>query len=286
MWKLPVQDISGVSQHLITALTYANGTPVYALSEAERSAILAVYQLYDAILGQPNPDLTPAILAACKPYMYNAYDQVQIRQRLASLRSTLLASTDACPYCGFGEPTELDHYLPRSVYGELAIYPNNLIPSCGPCNNAKRALVPGAALATGPSLIHAYFQELPAVEFLQADVLFDAGALNVTFRIDDNVVDAGLAAKLSFQLTRLKLNERYPRQINKFLSEQRVGFLLFQDRPAELADFLMKTAASLSRSYGRNDWRAALVRSLAITPDFCASPALYVGSDTLVPVGA
>src|SRR3546814_13583997 len=81
-------------------------------------------------------------------------------------RSVLLASTDACPYCGFGEPRDLDHYLPRSGYGELAIYPNNLVPSCSPCNNAKRTVVPGQGAAHGPGLIHAYFQALSDPDFL------------------------------------------------------------------------------------------------------------------------
>src|SRR5215210_611572 len=153
MWSLPAPSIDGTDAQLSIGLTYADGEPVYALSAVERAAIHAVYQLYDALLGQPAPELMPRELDACRGSVAGAYDEVQIRRRLASLRSTLLAAADTCPYCGFGEPTELDHYLPKSTYGELAIYPRNLVPSCGPCNNAKRTIVPGGPDA---GFLHTY----------------------------------------------------------------------------------------------------------------------------------
>lgn len=279
MWVLERQEAGALDASLDTALTLANGVSVYALSPAERAAIHAVYQLYDAMLGQPHPDLRPEELNPTRPFLEAAFGQVQIGGRLASLRARLLASTDNCPYCGFGEPRDLDHYLPRSVYGELAIYPNNLIPSCGPCNNAKRTVVPGMGPGHGPGLIHAYFQPLPNQDFLRAAVSFEAGALRVEFYVDGAEMDAGLAAKLQFQVDRLKLNERYSKQINKFLSEQRTAMLMFNALGAALfSEYLQRSASSLAESNGRNDWRVALLRSLSANADFCATPELYLGA--------
>src|SRR4051812_31560025 len=102
MWVLTPQLPGELDQSLDTALTYANGISVYALSQVERAAIHAVYQLYDALLGQPDPGLRPGALDAARPFLASAYDQVQVGARLASLRAHLLASTDSCPYCGFG----------------------------------------------------------------------------------------------------------------------------------------------------------------------------------------
>jgi hypothetical protein len=281
MWVMPPQELDALDaldDTLDRALTYTNGQPVYALSQAERGAIHMVYQLYDALLGQPHADLRPHALDTCRPYLHDAYNQVQIGGRLIDLRARLLASTVSCPYCGFGEPRELDHYLPRSIYGELAIYPNNLIPSCGPCNNAKRAVIPGMGEAHGPGLIHVYFQNLPELDFLKADIVFQDGSLEVTFSIDPNGLDAGLAAKLRFQLERLKLNERYTKQINKFISEQRVAMLMFKAYGAEaLREYLQRCAASLAGSFHRNDWRVALLRALANEPLFCEAPEAYLG---------
>lgn len=279
MWVLPPPDVLDVDAQLTTALTYANGVPVYPLSPVERAAIHAVYQAYNDLLGQPDPSLTPVELAACRGHIRECYGQVQIGGRLTALRASLLASTDVCPYCGFGEPTELDHYLPKTLYGELAIYPRNLVPCCGPCNNAKRTIVPG--VPPGPGLIHAYFQELPDTVFLRADVDFVGGALDVTFRIDTAALTPALAAMLQFQLVRLKLNDRYPRQINKFLFEQRTGMVLFKELglpAAQLASYLRRSASSLAASFGRNDWRPALLETLAANEAFCAAPEDYLGT--------
>lgn len=280
MWHLDELKLGDLDADLKTALTYVNDEPVYALTDAEKAAIQAVYDLYEAMLGQPAPGLTPAALDAARPFLHAAYNQVQIGGRLEGLRSRILASTDSCPYCGFGEVKDLDHYLPRSTYGELAIYPRNLIPSCGPCNNAKRAVYPGMPAAQGPGLIHAYFQPLPDDDFLQAETVFeDDGTLSVTFHVDNPALDPGLAAKLQFQLDRLKLNERYRAQVNKFLSEQRTGMLMIHSMgPERFSEFLDKSSASLITSYGRNDWRVALLRTLSVDPDFCAAPEGYLGA--------
>ena len=154
MWKLEYLEAVDQDHVLNAALTYVNGAKVYDLSVVERAAIQAVYELYDAMLGQPHANLRPNSLDQARPVIAEAYGQVQIGGRLAALRERLLASTDSCPYCGFGEPRDLDHYLPRGSFGELAIYSKNLIPSCSPCNNAKRTVVPGDPQALGAGLIH------------------------------------------------------------------------------------------------------------------------------------
>lgn len=279
MWTMTAQDVSDVDSQLTTALTRADGTAVYMLSPAERAAILAVYKAYDALLGQPALCLRPPSLLGCRTHLSASYSQVQIGGRLEKLRSKILASADICPYCGFGEPTQLDHYLPKSIFDELAIYPNNLIPSCGPCNNAKRTVAPGLGPVHGQSLIHAYFENLPDTIFLSAEATFVSGALNVSFRIDGAGLDLELFRKLSFQLERLKLNSRYQKQINKYLSEQRTAIMIFGESPGGLAEFLEKSAQSMARSrnFGSNDWRVALLRALASNDDFCNSPELYCG---------
>jgi hypothetical protein len=279
VWTLPPPDISDAHAQLTTALTYANGKPVYALSAVERAAVLAVYQAYEALLGQPDSSLLPTALGACRQHIRDGYNQVQIGGRLEALRASLLTSTDVCPYCGFGEPTELDHYLPKTIYGELAIYPRNLVPSCSPCNNAKRTTVPGAA--PGPGLIHPYFQALPDEVFMRADVGFAGGVLDVTFRIDAKALNPGLAQMLQFQLDRLKLNERYPRQINKFLFEQRTAILMLKEQgltPEVLTNYLLRSARSLTENFGHNDWRPALLEALAANVAFCAAPQDYLGT--------
>ncbi len=281
MWTLAQPPVDLVDEQLTKALTYANGQLVYPLSLLERQAIHATYQLYEALSGEASATLKPTALDACRPAMMTAYGQVQIGGRLTSLRAALLASTGVCPYCGFGEVTQLDHYLPISEYGELAIYPRNLIPSCGPCNNAKRAVVAGGAFA---GFIHTYFEPLPDATFLHADIVFADGTLDVAFRILPGLVSAAVEAKLTYQLERLKLNARYQSQINKFLSEQRTSITMIRQGlvgSLTLAEFLDRSAAALAVNFGRNDWRPVMLQALALNGEFCDQPELYLGERVL-----
>jgi hypothetical protein len=276
VWSLPAPLTNGVIDQLNTALTYANGTPVYQLTAPERQAILAVYAAYDQLAGQPNPQLLPVALAGCADHLEGAYNQVQKNARLATMREGLLSATDVCPYCGYGDPTDLDHYLPKNVYKALAIYPRNLVPSCGPCNNAKRAYVPAA----GTGFLHTYLEALPQVPFLSAQVQYAAGSLRVTFAIDPANIGQPLADRLTFHLDRLSLNDRYIRQINKFLSEQRPGLkhlLGVPGSPALLANYFNEAANDFDGLFGLNDWRAALFRGLSGSAPFLHSAKQYFG---------
>lgn len=116
---------------------------------------------------------------------------------------------------------------------------------------------------------------------MRADIDFEERALEVTFRIDAPALAPELAAMLQFQLERLKLNDRYPRQINKFLSEQRTAILMMKE-PGQVHDalaiYLQRSATSLSHRFGRNDWRPVLLDALAANARFCAAPEDYLGA--------
>lgn len=42
-----------------------------------------------------------------------------------------------CPICGLEECSEMDHYLPRSLFHEFSSHTSNLIPLCHDCNKDK-----------------------------------------------------------------------------------------------------------------------------------------------------
>src|SRR3546814_16228301 len=104
MGVLAPQALEALDDALDTALTYANGAAIYGLSDAERTAIHAVYQLYDAMLGQPDDGMLPGAPDVARPYLAAAHEQVKIGGRLARLSARYLASSDACPYRRIGPP--------------------------------------------------------------------------------------------------------------------------------------------------------------------------------------
>ena len=42
-----------------------------------------------------------------------------------------------CPICGLKECSEMDHYVPRSLFHEFSSHISNLIPLCHDCNQGK-----------------------------------------------------------------------------------------------------------------------------------------------------
>ena len=228
------------------------------------------------LLGQPGSNLKPAALSKCGKFIKQGYNEVQGGRRLAALRQALFEPVLSCPYCALSAPRELDHYLPKSDYEALAIYPLNLIPVCSDCNKAKGSFVPEPPLA--PGFFHPYFQTLPDTTFMCAKVDFTDGALDVEFRIERTKINPELAVMLQFQLDRIKLNSRNLPPITHFLFAQRTSMLaLYSGGGAydQVSDFLRRSAKSMAKDYGANDWRPALLVALADNHNFCSNPKSY-----------
>jgi hypothetical protein len=61
-----------------------------------------------------------------------------------------------CPFCGFGQASTLDHFLPKNHFSWLSVFVPNLIPACKDCNHGK-----SSSLADSPKdqIIHPYFDD-------------------------------------------------------------------------------------------------------------------------------
>lgn len=122
-----------------------------------------------------------------------------------------------CPYCTFGEVYEVDHFLAKTDYREVNICPANLLPICHPCNHIKLASPPEAA---DRYLLHPYFDNLPNIRWLFADLSFDSGGPVLTFRVLlDAEVYGNLAGRLSYHFEKLQLDRRFQERASKVLVE-------------------------------------------------------------------
>ena len=132
MWRLDRPTVTDAAADVVTAMTYADGSQRYPLAPRESAAIAAVYEAYDRLSGEPGPHLShPDLGRECVDAVERGYEEVQKHGRLSTLRSRLMLEVQHCPSRGFGEVTQLDHFLPKSAYKVLAIYPRNLVPSRG-----------------------------------------------------------------------------------------------------------------------------------------------------------
>lgn len=231
-----------------------------------------MYDRYDVLKGLPHTDLEAAHLGnPLLSAIEDAYNEVQMKRRLSDLRDRLLLSATVCPYCGFGEVTDLDHHLPQSRYKGLAIYPKNLVPCCGPCNGKKRAVA--GALATN-QFHHTYLDSLPDDVFFIAQVDLSSGALTVVFEVRQVTgMSNETFQRLSYQVQRLELNDRYRERINVYMSDLSSSLL---DAYGDVGDtelvkkFLKRSAENSAETFGKNDWRPVLLRALSASDEFCA----------------
>ncbi len=273
MKSLTPPDRAPAREHLTTALeVYERGGVEhgYPATLAEIDAIMTLYDDYDATQGVPGEALKgPALTEPLRLAVHEGYDFTQTGRKLAALRATLMQGVERCPICGISPPRELDHYLPRSAFHPLAIYVRNLVPICHDCNQSKSAAQPDNL---AQRFLHAYLEPLPAVTFLCAVLTLEDDVLLVRFEVDPaSGLPELMLQRLAYQIERLKLNERYAREINAYLSGHTVAlYATFEAAGSEgVRTFLTQQAEVEVQVFHRNHWRPVLLKALADHPAFC-----------------
>lgn len=280
---LPSRDL--VREHLkisIYKYKYAGKEHGHELSEKDIEKIVALYDLYDKACGVAKNDfkgngLAKSLLKAIQ----GAYNQTYEGKKLYSIRQELFSGIVFCPICGIEPVTQLDHHLPESVFNPLAIYVRNLIPLCQPCNFAKLAGF-GGEDGKQPDFIHAYFDILPDVQFLKADIAIIENGILVEFGILKGI---GLTPdhenRLSAQFIELKLNTRYQKEVNAYLSGQAISLHTnFLTSGAKgVRAFLKAQAKHQQRAFYQNHWQPILLNALADHNKFVDG-----GFSTILPV--
>lgn len=250
------------------------------ITKKETCDMLDLYKLYDANFAEPKNELkgenfTKKFLAS----IFAAYSLTQATRKLNHIRKLVFSTIAYCPICGITKPTHLDHHLPISQFKPLSIYPNNLVPLCKDCNEIKKAVV-----EEDPStrFIHLYFDKIPNIEFFDAKIEIDQGGLIVEFHVK-NVFDKTnhLHTRLSNQIHKLKLNERYTPEINKCMNGHAVSLhgAFLSGGKSSVKLYLKIQANHAKTAYHQNHWNPTLLRALSECDAFCDN-----GFRTLYPV--
>jgi hypothetical protein len=238
----------------------------YAPTNAEFDAIIAIYNLYDRALGMPSDALKgPGLDVALSNAIKHAYPQTYVKGKIPHIREAAFQNVDLCPVCGIDPPVELDHYLAKSEFRPLSIYPWNLVPLCEACNGNKLAQDSG-------KFVHAYFDLLPDVQFLQVEVSIENGGLITEYSIDsDAALPTPLLEKLEFQMEALSLNDRFQKDVNTYLIGHTTALYLSDEHGGGdgVRYFLNRQANVETHAFYRNHWRPVLLNALANTDEFC-----------------
>ncbi|KQW41095.1 MULTISPECIES: HNH endonuclease signature motif containing protein [unclassified Ensifer] len=274
MRNLPLPSRDSAENDLSTAIRtyrYKQQLLGHAITPDEITEVLAIYDRYDGDLGAPHDTFKGEMFAASLiSALEAAYDKTQKDRVLSPLRDALFAGVSLCPICGIDPPTELDHFLPRSVFKPLSIYARNLVPVCHACNHVKLAGFADLD-ADEHQFVHAYFDALPDIQFLQALTEVRDNALVVEFTVPDQAaLPEGYADRLNHQMTTLKLNERYEREVNNYVCSHATSLYIQHgaDGQQGVQRFLRLQANYEVRAFYRNHWRPTLLSALAANDDF------------------
>jgi hypothetical protein len=245
---------------------------VRAAISAIRPQLLAAYAAYEAA--------RPTTLHQLQPINLSVADRQTLdlvfKRRYGRFRALWHGLTNhfestgesTCPYCNFGEQWEHDHYLPKSVFPEFTLYPNNLIPICKQCNGKKLARYQQNGIRTFKHL----FSELDGVVgFLHTEVAYDP-RLRVEYSLTrpaDLTADQFVVLRQHFD--KLDLADRYARQASTVLAK-----LVRQFRTPEnlalgrdqLRRRLNQMAIDRAAASPPNHWEVVLMEIIAASDDF------------------
>lgn len=172
-----------------------------------------------------------------------------------------------CPFCDHRPVSTLDHLLPKGLFPDFAVTPDNLIGACADCNKLKLDFAP---LIQADVLLHPYFDNVENGRWLTAEVV-EGRVAAVLFRIRPVAEwPAVMNARVEQQFKMLDLSSLYGAQAAREISEQ--AFLLGNIYDSGGADDvrteLLGQAQSREHAY-LNSWRAVMCRALGESDWFC-----------------
>lgn len=270
MRSIPLLVVDAVD--VFDKIVAAKHEPQKNLMRMARAEILAAYKAYEDMAPDVGElDIAP-LTRQQKDAMQHAYSFKT--KPMAMLRSNLLnrIGVARCPFCGIGESSTLDHYLPKQQYPEFSIFPKNLVPSCAVCNTRKQNRI--LVLRTNARMfLHPFYDQIPGAAFLIVDVRLAEGALILSYRLTRPVgVTHELFEHLKSHFNELNLADRYRRMSLEHLGERYPAFRRAYGSSKDLyrvADGLIEEAENFEQVYGSNYWCAKLYRALANNDDFC-----------------
>lgn len=250
----------------------AKRQPRRARLQAARAVVLSAYGDYAAAV--PEVAHLPAIAlsdpqkkALIHAYSIETKPVAKLRERLTE--PVVLAR---CPFCGLGEASTLDHYLPKELHPQFAVYSRNLVPCCSRCNARKSELVLDETTDVR-LFLHPYYDNIPAERFIALQVALLPNALSLKFRLRrPRRMPAQVFQHLESHFKLLRLADRYRKMSLEHLRSERKALGRFygpQSDASRVAAELTQHADDWEHDFGPNHWRVILYRALAANDAFC-----------------
>lgn len=173
-----------------------------------------------------------------------------------------------CPICAHRDVSNLDHYLPKTLYPRLTVVPVNLIPTCKDCNTGKLSAYP---LTSEQETLHPYYDDIEKVMWLKTRVN-KTNPVSIHFFVQQSATwDNLLFERVKYHFASFNLRQLYSVQAARKLVGMRQQIIEISDAGgiADLKKYLTSQANSIS-AINLNSWEAALLRGLNDDDWFCS----------------
>ena len=160
-----------------------------------------------------------------------------------------------CPLCSQLPVSTIDHYLPKSKYPAIAVFPHNLVPACSRCNGHKLAEVDGLTL-------HPYYDNVETIRWLKC-VLLDGESISVRFDVWEDVEPAVLRQRMINHLNHVGVGELYQVSALSHLSDTRHRLCEIGSAGGAAAVYAyLQEEYESRRLYRHNSWGTALYSAM------------------------
>lgn len=255
--------------HLDTCVDGTTDVTINAFLASKKADISARYAEYLNKAPQIKFfEITPLLPTASetdRARLANNYAFMAARRSLRSVYDALmkLPKFFECPFCREATVSSIDHYLPKSVFGEYAVFVPNLVPACDHCNeNCKKQHVPTTFTN---QFYHPYFDDEPNEIYIEASTIVNAG-VSLEYSVSPPATwDAPTVARARFNFTELKLAEKYKTRAGQSLSNMKGALISRNARggAAAVQSHLKEELDSRETGHsGLNGWETVMLRSL------------------------
>jgi|GEM_PF-6386028 hypothetical protein len=248
--------ISCITKHHI--LTKLSDIITATIQYDSKASLVALHELQPLSIENLHP-----ITAKDLKDLYLQMSRKKGKQRNTYDKLLAQAKKNKCCFCSYEDPTELDHFLPKSKFPEFSILLTNLIPSCKNCNSYKGTTIPNSAES---SYIHPYYEKYDNYIWLEANLSFDCkDSLIIFYKISTNLKAESpkLAARIEYQFKGLKLDERYASwAITEVVNIEHMLKNLKDSAGKEKVRCHLNEQALSRKSVNKNSWQSALYHAL------------------------
>lgn len=174
-----------------------------------------------------------------------------------------------CPFCGLGQASTLDHYLPKSKHPLIAVLPINLIPACKDCNTDKSTTI---AVTEGEQCLHPYFdhQHFVTEQWLYAEVRQTAPA-SIHFYVSPPAHwDEVSKNRVQSHFNDFKLADRYSKEAGNQLACLMDTLVAYQGMMG-VGGVKMHLDIEARSNFTQhcNSWQTAMFQALAASDWYC-----------------